>query len=168
MSDIRQDFEQAVADKWPDEYSFNRFGDEDYFDEVLEGMWRGWQARAKTDACCSEIPNSCEPVYFYQEPEAVGSNKWREVPWRTLERQMQQSHFRGFKHRTLYTHPASAAKQAVSVPKQWVDLMRELVKDLISEIKTKQKLKPDERVAEDLGAVREAIAMIAKQEQGHE
>jgi len=42
------------------------------------------------------------------------------------------------------------------------------VKDLISEIKTKQKLKPDERVAEDLGAVREAIAMIAKQEQGHE
>ena len=66
----------------------------------------------------------------------------------------------------LYTHPAS--RQAVSVPKQWVDLMRELVKDLISEIKTKQKLKPDERVAEDLGAVREAIAMIAKQEQGHE
>ena len=59
-------------------------------------------------------------------------------------------------------------EQAVSVPKQWVDLMRELVKDLISEIKTKQKLKPDERVAEDLGAVREAIAMIAKQEQGHE
>jgi len=68
----------------------------------------------------------------------------------------------------IYTHPASADKQAVSVPKQWVDLMRELVKDLISEIKTKQKLKPDERVAEDLGAVREAIAMIAKQEQGHE
>ena len=83
-----------------------------------------------------------------------------------------------------YTHPASESKgriegdksgygriadsKAVSVPKQWVDLMRELVKDLISEIKTKQKLKPDERVAEDLGAVREAIAIIAKQEQGHE
>ena len=65
-------------------------------------------------------------------------------------------------------HHAHSDKQAVSVPKQWVDLMRELVKDLISEIKTKQKLKPDERVAEDLGAVREAIAMIAKQEQGHE
>ena len=63
---------------------------------------------------------------------------------------------------------ARSNKQAVSVPKQWVDLMRELVKDLISEIKTKQKLKPDERVAEDLGAVREAIALIAKQEKGHE
>jgi len=61
---------------------------------------------------------------------------------------------------------ARSNKQAVSVPKQWVDLMRELVKDLISEIKTKQKLKPDERVAEDLGAVREAIALIAKQEKG--
>jgi hypothetical protein len=62
----------------------------------------------------------------------------------------------------------SIPAKAASVPKQWVDLMRELVKDLISEIKTKQKLKPDERVAEDLGAVREAIAMIAEQEQDHE
>jgi len=40
MSDIeREDFEQAVADKWSDSYKFTRFGDEDYYDEVLEGMW---------------------------------------------------------------------------------------------------------------------------------
>ena len=59
MSDIeRAAFEQAVTDRWSDSYSFTRFGDEDYYDEVLEGMWQGWQARAKTDACCSEIPNS--------------------------------------------------------------------------------------------------------------
>jgi len=46
MSDIeREEFEQAVADKWSDSYSFTRFGDEDYYDEVLEGTWRGWQAR---------------------------------------------------------------------------------------------------------------------------
>ena len=45
MSDIeRAAFEQAVADKWSDSYKFTRFGDEDYFDEVLEGIWRGWQA----------------------------------------------------------------------------------------------------------------------------
>jgi len=45
MSDIeRAAFEQAVADKWSDSYSFTRFGDEDYYDEVLEGMWWGWQA----------------------------------------------------------------------------------------------------------------------------
>ena len=45
MSDIeREEFEQAVADKWSDSYKFTRFGDEDYYDEVLEGMWRGWQA----------------------------------------------------------------------------------------------------------------------------
>jgi len=46
MSDIeREEFEQAVADKWSDSYKFTRFGDEDYYDEVLEGMWWGWQAR---------------------------------------------------------------------------------------------------------------------------
>ena len=45
MSDIeREEFEQAVADKWSDSYKFTRFGDEDYYDEVLEGMWWGWQA----------------------------------------------------------------------------------------------------------------------------
>ena len=45
MSDIeREEFEQAVADKWSDSYKFTRFGDEDYYDEVLEGMWVGWQA----------------------------------------------------------------------------------------------------------------------------
>ena len=45
MSDIeREEFEQAVADKWSDSYSFTRFGDEDYFDEIVEGMWQGWQA----------------------------------------------------------------------------------------------------------------------------
>ena len=46
MSDIeREEFEQAVADKWSDSYKFTRFGDEDYYDEVLEGIWQGWQAR---------------------------------------------------------------------------------------------------------------------------
>ena len=45
MSDIeREEFEQAVTDRWSDSYSFTRFGYEDYYDEVLEGMWRGWQA----------------------------------------------------------------------------------------------------------------------------
>ena len=45
VSDIeREAFEQAVTDRWSDSYSFTRFGDEDYYDEVLEGMWRGWQA----------------------------------------------------------------------------------------------------------------------------
>ena len=45
MSDIeREEFEQAVTDRWSDSYSFTRFGDEDYYDEVLEGMWQGWQA----------------------------------------------------------------------------------------------------------------------------
>ena len=152
MSDIeREEFEQAVADKWSDSYKFTRFGDEDYYDEVLEGMWWGWQA--------SRQALEGEPVAYITE---------RKLEWLksgpVLSAVVYRKHSEG--SIPLYTHPAS--RQAVSVPKQWVDLMRELVKDLISEIKTKQKLKPDERVAEDLGAVREAIAMIAKQEQGHE
>ena len=45
MSDIeREEFEQAVTDRWSNSYSFTRFGDEDYYDEVLEGMWWAWQA----------------------------------------------------------------------------------------------------------------------------
>ena len=151
MSDIeREEFEQAVTDRWSDSYSFTRFGDEDYYDEVLEGMWWGWQASRQVDG---------ESVAYITE---------RKLEWLksgpVLSAVVYRKHSEG--SIPLYTHPAS--RQAVSVPKQWVDLMRELVKDLISEIKTKQKIKPDERVAEDLGAVREAIAMIAKQEQGHE
>jgi hypothetical protein len=57
MSDIeREEFEQAVTDRWSDSYSFTRFGDEDYYDEVLEGMWWGWQASRQAvsvpDAWC--------------------------------------------------------------------------------------------------------------------
>ena len=127
MSDIeREEFEQLHAIPSGAIWCENRdiYIHKNYSGMVLHPINESWEAfcegvmwqaaRAKTDACCSEIPNSCEPVYFYQEPEAVGSNKWREVPGRTLERQRQQSHFRGFKHRTLYTYPASA-----DVPDGW-------------------------------------------------
>jgi len=63
MSDIeRAAFEQAVADKWSDSYKFTRFGDEDYYDEVLEGMWWGWQASSQSRTSCSEIPNTLDPA----------------------------------------------------------------------------------------------------------
>ena len=63
MSDIeRAAFEQEVADKWSDSYKFTRFGDEDYYDEVLEGMWWGWQASSQSRTSCSEIPNTLDPA----------------------------------------------------------------------------------------------------------
>ena len=83
MSIEREAFEQAVTDRWSDSYSFTRFGDEDYYDEVLEGMWRRWQAFRQALSSCSENPNSCEPVtlqptnawQFFQDGEwRVGSN----------------------------------------------------------------------------------------------
>jgi len=47
MSDSRLDFEHAVRDKWSDSYSFERAAFGGYADEVLEGMWWAWQARAQ-------------------------------------------------------------------------------------------------------------------------
>jgi len=45
MSDIeREEFEQAVTDRWSDSYSFARNRNGDYLDSVLAGMWFGWQA----------------------------------------------------------------------------------------------------------------------------
>ena len=215
MSDIeREAFEQAVTDRWSDSYSFTRFGDEDYYDEVLEGMWRGWQASrqalegepvngSRIEEVCvqalidiggcawgiegypttkeaadwmwnaantalAEMWDSDMSVLNSEKSQSpIGYTNWAQLSY--VKSDGQGSFYPDTADDCfipLYTHPAS--RQAVSVPKQWVDLMRELVKDLISEIKTKQKLKPDERVAEDLGAVREAIAMIEKQEQGHE
>jgi hypothetical protein len=86
MSDIeREEFEQAVTDRWSDSYSFTRFGDEDYYDEVLEGMWWGWQA--------SRQAIEGEPVAVV---DRVGIMQ-RLSPYTNLPE--------GTK---LYTHPASA------------------------------------------------------------
>jgi hypothetical protein len=88
MSDIeREAFEQAVTDRWSDSYSFTRFGDEDYYDEVLEGMWWAWQA--------SRQGVGGEPVAVV---DRVGIMQ-RLSPYTNLPE--------GTK---LYTHPASADK----------------------------------------------------------
>jgi len=103
MSDIeRAAFEQAVADKWSDSYKFTRFGDEDYYDEVLEGMWWGWQA--------SRQALEGEPVAYITE---------RKLEWLksgpVLSAVVYRKHSEG--SIPLYTHPAS--RQAVSVP-EWI------------------------------------------------
>ena len=87
MSDIeREEFEQAVADKWSDSYKFTRFGDEDYYDEVLEGMWIGWQAsRQALEGEPTAIVNDSGVLEWYPP--------YNRPPAGTK----------------LYTHPASAA-----------------------------------------------------------
>ena len=91
MSDIeREEFEQAVTDRWSDSYSFTRFGDEDYYDEVLEGMWQGWQAsrQALEGEPVAEVAQvGGSPVVFWDKSLLVGTK--------------------------LYTHTASGGKQAV-------------------------------------------------------
>ena len=97
MSDIeREEFEQAVADKWSDSYKFTRFGDEDYYDEVLEGMWWGWQA--------SRQALEGEPVAWWDGDTSAAEDSF-------------SFKSNGYYTIPLYTHPAS--RQAVSVP-EWI------------------------------------------------
>ena len=109
MSDIeREEFEQAVANKWSDSYKFTRFGDEDYYDEVLEGMWWGWQA--------SRQALEGEPVAWWDGDTSAAEdsfsfklNRCYTIP--------------------LYTHPASAEVERLharmaekcDAPVGWID-----------------------------------------------
>jgi len=103
VSDIeREAFEQAVTDRWSDSYSFTRFGDEDYFDEIVEGMWRGWQASRQEG----------EPIGFLQSSgvsQLSGGHPAKLYPIGATPSPFESSTL-------VYTHPASAAKQAVNVP----------------------------------------------------
>ena len=96
MSDIeREEFEQAVADKWSDSYKFTRFGDEDYYDEVLEGMWWGWQASREEG----------EPIGFLQSSgvsQLSGGHPAKLYPIGATPSPFESSTL-------VYTHPASAA-----------------------------------------------------------
>ena len=141
VSDIeREEFEQAVADKWSDSYKFTRFGDEDYYDEILEGMWWGWQAsREALEGEPTAIVNDSGVLEWYPP--------YNRPPAGTK----------------LYTHPASA-----DVPEKWRTVMKELADDLESEIEARRSGDLDRRIERDLIVVREARALLAEQEQGHE
>ena len=125
MSDIeREEFEQAVTDRWYDSYRFTRFGDGEYYDEVLEGMWRGWQASRQALSSCSEIPNSSDPASRQAlEGEAIGEVGYMIQPnWDDPSKTkgvalVDKSLAPGTK---LYTHPAS--RQALEgEPVAWWD-----------------------------------------------
>ena len=128
MSDIeREEFEQAVADKWSDSYKFTRFGDEDYYDEVLEGMWWGWQAgRQALEGEAVDVERIADTVRDYLGDIFECTRVWE--AWQVGT--MTQNDFTPADETeladdiagavaTLYTHPAS--RQAVSVP-EWTDI----------------------------------------------
>jgi len=59
MSDSRQAFERAVIERWSDSYNFERYNicgqmDTQYIDDVLEGMWFGWQANVEATTVIPE------------------------------------------------------------------------------------------------------------------
>ena len=148
MSDIeRAAFEQAVADTWSDSYKFTRFGDEDYYDEVLEGMWRGWQASRQA----LEGEAIGEVGYMFQ-PNWDDPSKTKSVAL------VDKSLAPGTK---LYTHPAIA-----DVPEKWRTVMKELADDLESEVEARRSGELDRRIERDLIVVKEARVLLDEQEQG--
>ena len=133
MSDIeRKEFEQAVTDRWSDSYSFTRFGDEDYYDEVLEGMWWGWQAsRQGVEGEPTAIVNDSGVLEWYPP--------YNRPPAGTK----------------LYTHPASA-----DVPEKWRTVMKELADDVESEVEARRSGELDRRIERDLIVVKEARVLL--------
>ena len=146
MSDIeREAFEQAVTDRWSDSYSFTRFGDEDYYDEVLEGMWWGWQASRQVDG------ESVAYQYWWPEsPRQVTVCKAKDLPSGGPDLIVQP----------LYTHPASA-----DVPEKWRTVMKELADDVESEVEARRSGELDRRIERDLIVVKEARVLLDDQEQ---
>ena len=188
MSDIeREGFEQAVTDRWSDRYSFTRLGDEDYYDEVLEAMWWAWQASREApvawwdgDSEAFITRKQAEAVqasrrtlegdgvrgYSYELARSIENGKYCDFALH-ISRQKPSVPVGSIRNlEPLYTHPASAAKQAVSVPKQWRDTMEELAADLESEIENRRSGDLDRRIERDLIVVREAKALLAEQEPG--
>ena len=147
MSDIeREEFEQAVADKWSDSYKFTRFGDEDYYDEVLEGMWWGWQA--SREALEGEAIGYVVPRML----EAMQAGKYCGI---SISDEQKAGDI------AVYTHPASA-----DVPKKWRTVMKELADDLESEIEARRSGDLDRRIERDLIVVKEARVLLDEQEPG--
>ena len=63
---------------------------------------------------------------------------------------------------------AELYRQAESVPEAWRSTMKELSDDLESEIESRRSRKIDPRIERDLIVVKEARALLAKQEQDRE
>ena len=160
MSYGREKFEQAVKDKWSDSFLFDRDTDGDYADEAVNYMWLGWLASRQAIECepvawvhekvlklgrkrfegRTDFPYGMESigmVPLYTHPASAQAPE--EIERDGINSTENLAYIDGYNDCAKEVREnARSNKQAVSVPKQWVDLMRELVKDLISEIKTKQ------------------------------
>jgi hypothetical protein len=158
MSDIeREEFEQAVTDRWSDSYKFTRFGDEDYYDEVLEGMWWGWQAGRQ------DFEGDGVRGYSYELARSIENGKYCDFALH-ISRQKPSVPVGSIRNlEPLYTHPASA-----DVPEKWRTVMKELADDLESEVEARRSGELDRRIERDLIVVKEARVLLDEQEQGDE
>ena len=174
MSDIeREEFEQAVTDRWSDSYSFTRFGDEDYFDEVLEGMWQGWQAsRQALEGEAVDVERIADTVRDHLGDIFACTRVWE--AWQVGT--MTQNDFTPADETeladeiagavaTLYTHPASAddsKHHAVMQAQMWAQEAR-TQKAIVKEIGEMVGCANDWEMVE---AVRNALATLPPNEHG--
>jgi len=100
MSD-REEFERTVRATWSDSYSFMRDSDGHYCDEVLDGMWWTWQAKADVGAVPVATLLTSDPYEEADRGPWLSMKDWRKL--RDLPA--------GTK---LYTHPQQPAQG------QWV------------------------------------------------
>ena len=143
MSDIeREAFEQAVTDRWSDSYSFTRFGDEDYYDEVLEGMWQGWQAsrqalegepvavvdRVGIMQRLSPYTNLPEGTKLYTHPASAQAPE--EIERDGINSTENLAYIDGYNDCAKEVREnARSNKQAASVPKHWRETMSDFQRE---------------------------------------
>ena len=145
MSYSREEFEQAVEDRWSDSYSFARNRNGDYLDSVLAGMWFGWQASRQEG----------EPIGFLQSSgvsQLSGGHPAKLYPIGATPSPFESSTL-------VYTHPASA-----DVPEEWRTTMKELADDLESDIEARRSGDLDRRIERDLIVVKEARVLLDEQD----
>jgi len=140
MSDIeREEFEQAFLNQYTD---FERFENGEYMDDFLQQSWIGWQA--------SRQALEGEPVAWWDGDTSAAEdsfsfklNRCYTIP--------------------LYTHPASAAKQAVSVPSILYDGYA-----VFQEVQHARNSKGLENIkdSELVSDVLDAVVKLIKQEKG--
>jgi len=160
MSDERQAFEQLHAIPSGAEWCEKRhiYIHKNYSGLVLHPINESWEAFCE-GALWQASRQEGEPIGFLQSSgvsQLSGGHPAKLYPIGATPSPFESSTL-------VYTHPASA-----DVPEKWRTVMKELADDLESEIEARRSGELDRRIERDLIVVREARALLAEQEQGHE
>ena len=172
MSDIRAEFEAFIILP-PHEKEISRFPEDgssawpgSYKNLIVDLAWDAWQASRQGVGGDSEsiigFHNALQRVKKIFSEYRQDWPKWgKRLDGTPALNDLPVRIAAAFSE--LYTQPASA-----DVPEKWRTVMKELADDLESEVENRRSGDLDRRIERDLIVVREARALLAEQEQGHE